>query len=279
MSNSPLVTYTNISNNKSSPRNHKIDRITIHCLVAQWTAKQGCDYFKNTDRDCSANYVVGVDGSIGLSVDEADRSWCSSSSSNDNRAITIETASDKTRPYAVTYNAYESLIKLIVDICKRNGISKLIWFGDKNKSLSYEPKDGEAVMTVHRWFANKSCPGDYLYSRHGEIATLVNECLTRYKTEKETKGMLYKVQVGAYGIKANAEAMLRNLKECGFDGFIVEVDDKIKESVAPAKKSNETIAKEVINGDWGNGQYRKDKLTEYGYDYNAIQTLVNKLIF
>ena len=99
MSNSPLATYTRITKNKTSPRNHAIDTITIHCIVGQWTAKQGCDYFATTDRQCSTNYVVGKDGSIGLSVDEKDRSWCSSNGTNDNRAITIEVASDTTRRY------------------------------------------------------------------------------------------------------------------------------------------------------------------------------------
>ena len=114
--NSPLVTYKRITNNKTSPRNHAIDTITIHCIVGQCTAKQGCDYFATTDRECSANYVVGKDGSIGLSVEEKDRSWCSSSSSNDHRAITIEVASDTTHPYAVTDKAYNALIKLVADI-------------------------------------------------------------------------------------------------------------------------------------------------------------------
>ena len=122
MSNSPLVTYTRITKNKTSPRNHAIDTITIHCIVGQWTAKQGCDYFATTDRQCSANYVVGKDGSIGLSVDEKDRSWCSSNGTNDNRAITIEVASDTTHPYAVTAKAYAALLDLVTDICKRTGI-------------------------------------------------------------------------------------------------------------------------------------------------------------
>lgn len=100
--NSPLVSYTRISPNKTPNRNHAIDTVTIHCIVGQWTAKQGCDYFATTNRKCSANYVVGKDGSIGLSVEEKDRSWCSSSASNDNRAITIEVASDTTHPYKVT---------------------------------------------------------------------------------------------------------------------------------------------------------------------------------
>ena len=174
MSNSPLATYTRITKNKTSPRNHAIDTITIHCIVGQWTAKQGCDYFATTDRQCSANYVVGKDGSIGLSVDEKDRSWCSSNGTNDNRAITIEVASDTTHPYAVTAKAYAALLDLVTDICKRNGIKKLVWSTNKNDRVNH--RNG-CNMTVHRDFANKSCPGEYLYSRHGEIAAEVNRRL------------------------------------------------------------------------------------------------------
>lgn len=174
MSNSPLVTYTRITKNKTSPRNHVIDTITIHCIVGQWTAKQGCDYFATTNRQCSANYVVGKDGSIGLSVDEKDRSWCSSNGTNDNRAITIEVASDTTHPYAVTAKAYAALLDLVTDICKRNGIKKLVWSTNKNDRVNH--RNG-CNMTVHRDFANKACPGEYLYSRHGEIAAEVNRRL------------------------------------------------------------------------------------------------------
>ena len=171
--NSPLVTYKRLTNNRTSPRNHVIDTITIHCIVGQWTAKQGCDYFTTTDRQCSANYVVGKDGSIGLSVEEKDSSWCSSNAANDNRAITIEVASDTSHPYAVTDKAYEALIELVADICKRNGIKKLLWKADKSLVGQVDKQN----MTVHRWFANKACPGDYLYNRHGEIAEKVNAIL------------------------------------------------------------------------------------------------------
>lgn len=170
MSDSPLVSYTNITKNRNSPRNHAIDTITIHCIVGQWTAKQGCDYFATTDRECSSNYVVGKDGSIGLSVPEADRSWCSSSPDNDHRAITIEVASDTEHPYAVTDAAYTALIELVADICKRNGIKKLLWKADKSLIGQVDKQN----MTVHRWFANTACPGDYLYERHGAIAEAVN---------------------------------------------------------------------------------------------------------
>lgn len=173
MGNSPLVTYTRISPHKTSPRRNKIDTITIHCIVGQWTAKQGCDYFATTDREASCNYVVGKDGSIGLCVEEKDRSWCSSNGANDHRAITIEVASDTRHPYAVTDKAYSALIKLVADICKRNGIKELKWKADKKLVGKVDQQN----MTVHRWFANKACPGDYLYNRHGDIADKVNALL------------------------------------------------------------------------------------------------------
>lgn len=174
MSNSSLVTYTNITQQKTSPRRHAIDTITIHCVVGQWTAKQICDYFANTDRNASCNYGVGKDGSIGLCVDEADRSWCSSNAANDHRAVTIETASDTSTPYAVTDAAYNALIKLVADICKRNNISKLVWSTDKNTRVNHL---NGANMTVHRDYASKSCPGDYLYGKMGDIASQVNALL------------------------------------------------------------------------------------------------------
>lgn len=169
--NSSLVNYTKLSSNHSGQRNHAIDTITIHCIVGQWTAKKGCDYFASTSRQASCNYVVGKDGSIGLCVEEKNRSWCSSSSSNDNRAVTIEVASDTSHPYAVTDAAYNALINLVADICKRNGIKKLVWSTNKTDRVNH--KNG-CNMTVHRDFANKSCPGEYLYSRHGDIANKVN---------------------------------------------------------------------------------------------------------
>lgn len=172
--NSSLVTYTRITNNKTINRNHNIDTITIHCIVGQWTAKQGCDYFATTDRSASCNYVVGKDGSIGLCVEEKDRSWCSSNSNNDNRAVTIEVASDTTHPYAVTDEAYKALIQLVADVCKRNGIKKLLWEADKTLIGQVDKQN----MTVHRWFANKACPGDYLFNKHSEIAKEVNAILS-----------------------------------------------------------------------------------------------------
>ena len=174
MSNSPLVSYTKISPNKTSPRNKKIDTITIHCVVGQCSVETLGNVFAPTSRQASSNYGVGVDGRIGMYVEEKDRSWCSSSGANDHRAITIEVASDTKHPYAVNDRAFAALLDLVTDICKRNGIKKLVWSTKKADRVNH--KNG-CNMTVHRDYANKSCPGDYLYNRHGEIAAEVNRRL------------------------------------------------------------------------------------------------------
>lgn len=199
MSNSKLISCTLISPNKNSPRNHKIDTITIHCVVGQCSAERIGEIFKPTSRQASSNYGIGYDGRIGLYVDEADRSWCSSSAANDNRAITIEVASDTKHPYAVNDKAYAALLDLVEDICRRNGIKKLVWSTSKDDRVNH--KNG-CNMTVHRDYANKACPGDYLYNRHGEIAAEVNRRLgvpaeDQKPERKITTGSKVRVKAGA----------------------------------------------------------------------------------
>ena len=176
-SNSPLVSYTKLSPNHSGQRTHSIDRITPHCVVGQLSAESICGCFASTSRQASCNYGIGKDGKISLCVEEKNRSWCSSSNANDQRAITIECASDKSEPYAMNSAVYASLIKLCTDICQRNGKRKLLWLGDKNKTLNYAPASDEMVLTVHRWYVNKSCPGDWLYARLGDLAEKVTAAL------------------------------------------------------------------------------------------------------
>ena len=217
--NSPLVAYTKLSPNHSGQRTHSIDRITPHCVVGQATAERICDCFISPDRQASCNYGIGTDGRVSLCVEEKNRSWCSSSRENDQRAVTIECASDTSAPYAMNSKVYESLVKLCTDICQRNGKKKLLWFADKTKTLNYTPKVDEMVLTVHRWFANKSCPGDWLYSRLGDLAAKVTDALGSAPTEADpapepAKAELYRVrktwsdaksQKGAYKILANAK--------------------------------------------------------------------------
>lgn len=177
MSNSKLVNYTKLSPNHSGARTHSIDRITPHCVVGQCSVETLGNIFMDANREASCNYGIGHDGRVLLCVDEGNRSWCSSSNSNDQRAVTIECASETYHPYEMNNNVYNSLVKLCVDICKRNGKKKLLWFNDKNKALNYSPKSDEMIITVHRWFDNKSCPGDWLYNRLGDLAKKVTEQL------------------------------------------------------------------------------------------------------
>lgn len=305
MSNSPLVNYTKISPNKSSPRNHKIDTVTIHCVVGQCSVETLGNVFAPASRQASSNYGIGYDGRIGMYVEEKDRSWCSSNAANDNRAITIEAASDTKEPYAVNAKAYAALIDLLVDICKRNGIKELVW--STNKADRVNHKNG-CNMTVHRDYANKSCPGTYLYERHAQIASEVNKRLGRTNIKpapEKPSGGLYRVQTGAFKSKANADAMLAKVKAKGFDTYMVKVRDLYKIQVGAFKvkanaeamlkklqaagfsafitteegagKSVDELAREVLQGKWGNGAERKKRLEAAGYDYAAVQKKVNQL--
>ena len=305
MSNSPLVNYTKISPNKSSPRNHKIDTVTIHCVVGQCSVETLGNVFAPASRQASSNYGIGYDGRIGMYVEEKDRSWCSSNAANDNRAITIEVASDTKEPYAVNAKAYAALIDLLVDICKRNGIKELVW--STNKADRVNHKNG-CNMTVHRDYANKSCPGTYLYERHAQIAFEANKRLGSTNIEpapEKPSGGLYRVQTGAFKSKTNADAMLAKVKAKGFDTYMVKVGDLYKIQVGAFKvkanaeammkklqaagfsafitteegagKSVDELAREVLQGKWGNGAERKKRLEAAGYDYAAVQKKVNQL--
>lgn len=235
--NSKLTNYKNLSPNHSGQRTHAIDRITPHCVVGQCSVETLGSIFKDRNYEASCNYGIGNDGRVALIVEEKNRSWCSSSNENDQRAITIECASETYSPYAMNSKVYDKLIKLCIDICKRYNKKKLLWFKDKQKSLNYKPKSDEMVLTVHRWFANKSCPGDWLYSRLGSVAKEVTKALSKSTSSNKTTAV-----------------------------------------TTTKKKSVDTLAKEVIQGKWGNGSARKSKLTKAGYDYNAVQKRVNQLL-
>ncbi len=240
MSNSALVNYTKISPNRTSPRKNKIDTITIHCVVGQCSVETLGAIFAPSSRQASSNYGVGYDGRFGMYCEEKDRSWCSSSAANDNRAITIEVASDTTEPYAVNDKAYAALLDLVTDICRRNGIKKLVWSTKKSERVNHL---NGCNLTVHRDYANKSCPGNYLYERQGAIAAEVNKRLGASAAEPETpssgSGTLYKVQTGAFKQKSNAQALEKKLKAAGFDTYVVNTGGYYKVQVgAFSKKAN-----------------------------------------
>ena len=325
MDNSKLVDCVVKSPNHSGKRTHAVDRITPHCVVGQLSAESIGGCFTSTSRQASCNYGIGKDGRVALIVDEDNRSWCSSSGANDQRAITIECASDKTEPYAFNDAVYSKLVALCVDICQRYGKTKLLWIENKDTALAYEPAADEMLLTVHRWFANKSCPGAWLYERMGQLATTVTEKLggkeEQAAEQEQAAGQLYRVQVGAYSVKANADAQLAKVKAAGFDAFVTTVGNMYKVQVgaysvkanadsqlakvkaagfdafittegqtatqtegqtttqpaAPQLKSVDEVAKEVINGSWGNGDERKQRLEAAGYNYSEVQAKVNEL--
>lgn len=317
MSNSALVKYTRISPNCGNyvggqlvkNRTHAIDKITIHHVAGKATIERLGTEFANPARQASANYGIGTDGRVGMYVPEDVRAWTSGSSENDNRAITIEVANDQLAPtWHVSDAVFGVLIELCVDICKRNGIKKLEWTGDKNGSL-----------TIHKMFQATACPGPYLEGKMPEIAQLVNAKLAPAPApaEETDEDIIYRVQTGAFRDKANAEKMAAKLKADGFATYIVEASGiyrvqvgafkvkanaektaealkakgyacfitspstyTISEPVEPAapKKTVDELAKEVIRGLWGNGADRKKRLTDAGYDYGAVQARVNQLM-
>ena len=251
--NSDLVELSMLSPNCNKNRNHTIDTITIHCLVGQATLENALEWFSRPSTEASCNYVIDKDGRIGLCVEEKDRSWCTSSRSNDHRAITIEVASDKTHPYAVNNKAYEALIVLLADICKRNNIKSLKWKADKNLIGQVDKQN----MTVHRWFANKSCPGEYLYTRHSEIADRVNTLLGVVTPADPTpapspsKTYWYRVrkswenassQIGAY---SNYENAVNACKKAGPEYKVFDEEGKALYPDTQVTKYSFTVGQEV----------------------------------
>ena len=228
MSNSSLVVYTKLSPNHSGLRTHKIDRISPHCVVGQCSVWTLGDIFYPTSKKASCNYGIGPDGKVGMYVEEKNRSWCTSSNANDQRAVTIECASSTKAPYEMNDAVYEMLIKLCTDICKRNGKDTLLWIEDKNKALTYAPKDNEMLITVHRWFANKSCPGDWLYSRLGDVASKVTAALGG-EDKEEAAEVPFKVRVLVSDLNFRSEPSM-NGKVKGQTGKGVFTITEVKDS-------------------------------------------------
>lgn len=304
MSNSPLVQKTILSPNHSGRRNHKITKIAIHHAAGVINGVNLAGVFLPKARQASSNYNLGSDGVIVLGVDERNRAWTTSSPWCDNRAVTIEVGNSTRGPqWLVSDYVLSRLIDLVTDICKRNEIYPCTYTGGR-----------DGVLQKHEWYSNTNCPGPYLGSKFPYIAEEVNKRL-RGKEQKPTSenkqlyrvqvgaysalqnainmvdkikslgfetymvkvGNLYKVQTGAYGVKANADAQLKKLKAKGLDAFITTEQGQ-PVNAAPKKKSTNEIAKEVIEGLWGNGATRVNKLKAAGYDPNKVQQEVNKLL-
>lgn len=269
MSNSKLVDMVNYSPNHSGRRTHPISKIAIHHTAGAINASVIGEIFKKRSRQASCNYGIGRDKKVILCVDEANRSWCTSSAWCDNRAVTIEVANSQNGgSWPVSNEVLEILIQLVTDICRRNGIRNCSYTGDKN-----------GVLQKHEWYANTTCPGPYLGSKFPYISQEVNRRLKLGPSSES--GGLYRVrrawtdvksQKGAFRVFANAKASADQYK-----GYGVYDENGIR--VYPKDlKSNEQIAREVIQGKWGNGADRKERLQNAGYSYGEVQRLVNEIL-
>ncbi len=241
----PSLRSTNYTKGRVyNKKEYKIDTITLHCVVGHPSLKNLAAVFQGT-RKASSNYGIDDNGNVGLFVEEKDRSWCSSSSANDVRAITVEINSDTTAPYAMKDASVNGAIRLCIDVCQRNGIKKMYWYADKETALMKQGmlKDGEGIFTVHRWFANKSCPGDFLFNKMGWVCDQVNAAL---------------------------------------EGVTPEPTPQPQPQ--PSGKTLDELAKEVIDGKWGNGTDRVNKINSayqsgvIAYNYTQIQNRVNELL-
>lgn len=212
MSESSLATYVHYSPNCTKPRQGTIQGVAIHCTAGgrNLPARSFADmnrFAVKQKNGASCHYVVGGDGSIAQVCREENRAWCTSNPI-DHQIITIEVASDADGECKCNMAALNSLIKLLVDICQRNDIPRLLWRGDKALMGQWDKQN----MVVHRWTANKACPGDYLYSKHAAIAQAVNERLGAEKEddmdikkiiEQLTPEMCYSIMVEAMAYAGN----------------------------------------------------------------------------
>ena len=285
---SDLATVVIESPNKNSPRMSEIDTVTIHCMAGDMSVESCGAMFSNPDREASSNYGIGSDGRIACYVGEEDRSWCSSNRINDNRAITIEVANDggADTGWHVSDEAYNSLISLLVDICRRNNIDELVWSEDREDRVNH---NNGCNMTVHRDFANKACPGDYLYSLHGQIADEVNELLgvdeseaepeesepeesepeesepEESEPEEETEhNTLYRVQVGSFSIESNAYNLQSKLSELGYDTIVVKAEVNFR-TFYRVQVGAYAVKDNAIN--------MQNKLTEDGFDSIIMEVI------
>lgn len=257
---SKLVSVTIESPNQSGKRIYPLTRVSVHCVVGQTSASSLGYLFADPDFGASSNYGIGYDGQIGQYVPEANRSWCTSSYDNDNRAITIETASDEYHPYKVNDAAYKALINLLVDICKRNGKKKLVWFSDRATALNYNPRSDELLMTVHRWFATKACPGDYLFNRHGEIAKEVTKQLGGKIEMTADLKFNYLALKGYVNVPAQVkmlQRLLRDIQYTGKDGKELKITSKFDANTDYAVRSFQKKNGLAVDGVVGESTWKK----------------------
>ena len=277
MSNSTLRKYIHIVGNYSDRQGNGVSRIIIHHMAGNLSLEALGRIMES--RESSATYGIDVNGNIGQYVDEAYRPWTSSSWEADKCAVTIEVANNSGAPdWTVSDASMNALIELCIDICRRNGITRLNYTGDKSGNLH-----------MHKWYASTACPGPYLESKFAYIVEEVNKRLTgstnttpsnpaSNNLSNYTDAQLAdKVIAGEFGNGGARKSALGSR----YNAVQAIVNQKLNGSYsapAPTKKSVEEVAKEVIAGKWGNGTDRMKRLESAGYNYNEVQNKVNQIL-
>ncbi len=193
-----VVVEANSSNYTQGRKGYKVCKITPHHMAGVLSAEQCGRIFQAKGRQASSNYGIGNDGKIACYVGEENRAWTSSNSVNDCQAITIEVSNSSTGgEWPVSAAAWNSLVNLCVDICKRYNF-KLTYDGTKNGSL-----------TRHNMFASTSCPGKYLQDRFPQLVQEVNAKLDGNvtpvaPTQNTSNSYLVKVTATALNIRSGA---------------------------------------------------------------------------
>jgi len=265
------IVESNINNYTQGRKGYKVCKITPHHMAGILSGEQCAKMFQNASRQASANYCIGNDGEIVLSVAEENRAWTSANQENDCQAITIEVSNcENGRDWRISDAAWNSLVKLCVDICKRYGF-KLVYDGTKNGSL-----------TRHNMFVATSCPGPYLQGRFQELADTVNAQLGENQVQNTVSNKKRNEEIAQEVIKGlwgNGEDRRNKLTSAGYNYQTIQdiVNSLMNSQKLNTKKDNEQIAQEVLVGDWGNGEERRSRLTAAGYDFDTIQARVNQL--
>ena len=265
MSNSALVNYKAISPNSNNPRKDKIRKITVHHMAGDLSVETCGVIFAAKARQASSNYGIGSDGRVGMYVEEANRSWCSSNAANDHQAVTIEVANDKIGgDWHVSDKALTKLIDLCVDICKRNGIDELNYTGDASGNL-----------TMHCMFAATSCPGPYLKGKMSYIADEVNKRLVA----PTDSGNTYTVQSGdtltyiarKYGLTYQEIADYNGIKDPNriYTGQVIKIPSKSATAETVSIKVGDSVR--VKSG--AKTYDGKTKLADFVYqqDYTVLE--------
>ena len=279
MSNSNLAKYIHVVGNYSGRQGNGVSRIIIHHMAGNLSLETLGNVMES--RQSSATYGIDVNGNIGRYVDEAYRPWTSSSWEADKCAVTIEVANNSGAPdWTVSDASMNALIELCADICKRNGIPRLNYTGDKSGNLH-----------MHKWYAATACPGPYLGSKFPYIAAEVNKRLNGSATtapsnpatpsndlSKYTDHQLAEMVIAGKFGNGDSRKLALGSRYSAVQALVNAILSGSTITPSKPKKSVADIAKEVIQGLWGNGTDRMKRLESAGYNYNEVQNKVNQML-